>query len=237
MDFLGSFLFPRRCAICDEILKVGQENLCPACHGIPREVGEDCCVYCGKPVAEEEECCDDCRDSKRSFQYGRSALWYDAAMRQSISRFKYHGRQEYAGYYGAVLEEKFGDWIREVEPQALIPVPLHKKRYQKRGYNQAELIARELGRRCSVPVDGEYLFRKRETTPQKELSRGERQKNLRDAFYIGNVSGELCKYKRCVIIIDDIYTTGSTVESCSHVLRTNGTDKVYFLCVCTGKGY
>lgn len=237
MDYLGAFLFPKRCAICDELLKVGQEHLCHACQGIPREVGEDCCVYCGKPVAAEEECCEDCRGSQRSFQYGRSALWYDAAMRQSMSRFKYHGRQEYAAYYGAVLAEKYGDWIQELAPQALIPVPLHKKRYRKRGYNQAELIARELGERCGVAVDAEYLFRRRDTTPQKELSKGDRQENLRDAFYVGNVSGELCKYERCVIIIDDIYTTGSTAESCSHVLRTNGTDKIYFLCVCTGKGY
>ena len=89
-----------------------------------------------------------------------------------MSRFKYHGRQEYAAYYGAVLAEKYGDWIREVAPQALLPVPLHRKRYRKRGYNQAELIARELGKRCGVPVDAEYLFRKKDTAPQKQLSRG-----------------------------------------------------------------
>ena len=234
---LGEILFPGRCVICDTVLKVGQKYLCAACSRIPREVGEDYCMYCGKPVAAQVECCEDCRDRQRSFEYGRSAFWYDAAMRQSVARFKYHGRQEYASYYGETLARKYGEWIESVAPQALLPVPLHPRRYRKRGYNQAELIARELGGRCGVPVDGEYLFRKKNTIPQKELSRGERERNLREAFSVRNIGGELCKYKKCVILIDDIYTTGSTIEACSQVLRINGTDKIYFLCVCTGKGY
>lgn len=219
------------------MLKPGQEFLCGACRNIPREVGEDHCLYCGKPVAPEEECCEDCKNRKRSFEYGRSAFWYDAAMRRSITMFKYHGRQEYAAFYGAALAAQYGTWIAGVKPQALIPVPLHPKKYRRRGFNQAELIARELGKRCNVPVDAGYLFRRENTAPQKELSRGERRRNLQDAFYVRNKRLELSKYERCVIIIDDIYTTGSTVEACSHVLRISGTDKIYFLCVCTGKGY
>lgn len=237
MNLAGDFLFPKRCAICDGVLAVGQKYLCPACKDIPKQVGENYCLYCGKPVAEEMESCEDCKNRQRSFQYGRSAFLYDSAMRQSMKRFKYYGRQEYASYYGAVLADKYGEWIGEIAPQVFIPVPLHRRRYQKRGYNQAELIAAEVGKRCGIPVDTEYLFRKKYTLPQKELSLGERQKNLRNAFCVANTSGELSKYERCVIIIDDIYTTGSTIEACSRVLRTNGTDKIYFLCVCTGKGY
>ena len=88
-----------------------EEYLCNACRDIPREVGEDYCLYCGKPLTPELECCQDCKDKSRSYQYGRSAFWYDSAMRQSITRFKYHGRQEYAIYYGAVLAEKYGEWV------------------------------------------------------------------------------------------------------------------------------
>lgn len=230
-------MFPGRCALCDEVLPVGQKYLCSVCRDKPREIGEHYCLYCGKPVSEEVECCDACKKMKWSFEYGRAAFLYDSVMRQSMKRFKYHGRQEYAAYYGAVLQKKYGDWIREIAPEVMIPVPIHRKRYRKRGYNQAELIARELGKRCGVPVDSGYLLRKKNTLPQKELSFQERRSNLRDAFCISEQGGELSKYGKCVIIIDDIYTTGSTIEACSRVLCNHGTKKIYFLCVCTGNGY
>jgi ComF family protein len=132
--------------------------------------------------------------------------------------------------------KQYGDWIGQLMPDALIPVPVHKERYRKRGFNQAELVAKELGKYCKIPVISDFLIRVKNTLPQKELSDRERSDNLRHAFSVRNESQELSKLIDCVIIIDDIYTTGSTIEACTRTLQEVGVKKVYFLCVCIGQG-
>ena len=115
----------------------------------------------------------------------------------------------------------------------LLPVPVHKKRLQQRGYNQAELIAKELGVHAKIPVVTDWLCRQENTLPQKELSAQERFQNLQGAFAVKEA--ELYTNINCVIIIDDIYTTGSTIEACSQVMRKIGVQNIYFLCLCSGQ--
>ena len=105
-------------------------------------------------------------------------------IRESISRFKYHRRKEYAEFYADRMFECCSDWIKKILPDALIPVPIHKKRYNKRGYNQSELIADKLGVLCGIPVLSDYILRQKNTRPQKELTPVERGNNLKDAFII-----------------------------------------------------
>ncbi len=112
----------------------------------------------------------------------------------------------------------------------LVPVPIHRTRLRKRGYNQAALIARELSKLTGLPVCEKIIERVKDTAPQKELSREERRKNMKRAFKLcGNVV-ELCE----AVIIDDIYTTGSTVDEMSRLLRSAGMRDVYVLTVCSG---
>jgi ComF family protein len=187
-------------------------------------------------LAQEDEYCGDCKGRKTSFQYGYGLFVYNSLMQESVARFKYHGRQEYAYFYALELKRIYGEWLRQVSPAALIPVPVHPKRFQKRGYNQAELIARRLGKLTGIPVKTDLIFRQKDTLAQKELSEQERRQNLKDAFFVKKHE-ELNLLKECVILIDDIYTTGSTIEECSRVLRQAGIQKIFFLCVCIGKGY
>ena len=228
--------YPKRCAFCDRVLPVGEKFLCSECSGLTPEVGEHYCMKCGKPVEEDEEYCIDCTNKETTFQYGRSVFVYNGLVKDSISRFKYHGRQEYAAFYAHAMYRQFGTWIARIAPDALIPVPIHKERRQRRGYNQAELVALELGRLCKVPVAADYLVRIKNTQPQKELSGKERLANLSQAFSVRTMSQELYKNLECVIIVDDIYTTGSTVETCAQILREQGVGRIYFLCIGIGKG-
>lgn len=180
--------------------------------------------------------CFDCREKKTSFEYGY-ALWvYDQRMQASIGRFKYHGRREYAVTYAKELYRQYGSWIEQIAPQGLVPVPIHYSRYRQRGYNQAQLLAQELSRLTGVPVLGELLERCRDTRPQKELSDRERRQNLQYAFRLKNSGRELNRLPECVILIDDIYTTGSTMEACSKALKEAGISRIFFLCICIGKG-
>lgn len=187
-------------------------------------------------MLEWEEFCGDCMKKTTSYEYGFGLFVYNHNMQESISRFKYQGRQEYAGYYAAEMYKKYGKWMKEISAQALIPVPIHKNRFRKRGYNQAKLIADELEKLSNIPVWNELLIRSRDTLPQKELSNKERRENLYGAFQINKKDGMLNQMPKCVILIDDIYTTGSTLEECSKVLKNTGVQKIFFLCVCIGKG-
>lgn len=226
-------LYPGRCVMCDRVLRIRQRGICHRCVNIPEHIGEDFCMKCGKPVQEGTEYCQDCENKITSFEYGRSTFMYNRDMRKSITRFKYHGRQEYAAYYAQNMYEQHREWIESLPLDAIIPVPIHEKRYRHRGYNQAQLLAMELGKLTQLPVISDYLIRVENTLPQKELSALERVQNLRKAFKIQQ--SELYTNIKCVIIIDDIYTTGSTLEVCAQVMREAGVEKVYFLCLCSGQ--
>lgn len=227
-------LFPARCALCDRVLPIGRTGLCPACGKRRQRRAAAYCLQCGKPLEQQGEYCRECEGREREFAAGHSAFLYDASMKSSIARFKYRGRREYAGYYAAELYRQWGGWIERVSPDVLVPVPVHRKRLAKRGFNQAEEIARRLSDLCGVPVAGDWLSRIQDTRPMKELNRTERQANLNQAFFIFPQKGELYKNVKCVIIIDDIYTTGSTIEACAQALKRQGVETVCFLCVCTG---
>jgi ComF family protein len=153
-------------------------------------------------------------------------------MRQSIARFKYSGRREYAAFYAEEILKRCAKELFSWQAEVLIPIPLHPSRRRKRGYNQAALLARELTKRCGIPTDEQLLYRVKKTKAQKELNDQERQTNLKHAFSVRK--GEI-PYKT-VILIDDIYTTGSTIDAATAVLKESGIQTVYFLCICVGRG-
>lgn len=164
-------------------------------------------------------------------------MLYNGMLQESIARYKYAGRQEYAGCYGRILWEREGEWLKSLGADWLVPVPLHPSRYRKRGYNQAELLARSLSDYAGIPVAADWLLRTKKTAPQKELSREERFENLREAFCVNKRTRRLYESAKCVIVIDDIYTTGSTIEVCSSVLYNTGISQIYFLSLCIGQDY
>ena len=128
--------------------------------------------------------------------------------------------------------EYLGGFIRSIEPDALLPVPLHRKRMSARGYNQALLLARALGERLNIPVYGDYIVRVKNTEPLKYENPQERQNNLKKAFIIRRNDVKLKK----VIIVDDIYTTGSTMDEIAGVLRAAGVQEVYCVALACGAG-
>lgn len=197
-------------------------------------VTEPLCKKCGKPLSvREAEYCPDCERKKHFYTRGRAALEYDSLMRESIGRFKYNNRREYGNFYVQELLDICGPAVRSWNVDLLIPIPLHKSRRRKRGFNQAELIAKGLGRELGIPVSANCLLRTRKTSPQKELNDQERKNNLKNAFQVVDYD---VKFKK-VLLIDDIYTTGSTIDAAASVLLESGVEKVYFLSISIGRGY
>ena len=224
-------LFPRRCAVCDTVLPLGEQEICEACQRKIQYLDRALCMKCGKPVKEEEEYCYDCRHKEHFYKQGAALFPYEY-IRSSLYRFKYGGRMEYAGFYGRQMAVRFREKKHLWKAQALVPVPLHKRKQRKRGYNQAELIARELSGYWGIPVITNLVVRTKNTRPMKEIVGTDRQNNLKKAFKLGSNDVKL----NTIIIIDDIYTTGSTIDEVAKVCRQAGIANIYYLTVSIGYG-
>ena len=225
-------LYPAICPICDDIIMPRGADICPACEKKLTYVPASFCMRCGKPVDDDMEYCSDCKRGEHVYDEGRAALVYDEYISKSIYRFKYYGKREFAKFYARVIYDRLGRKLSDWNADVIIPVPIHKSRLKKRGYNQAALIAKELSRKLNIPVREDLVCRNRTTTVQKRLSAVERQNNLKKAF---NVTQNVVKYDS-VLIVDDIYTTGATVDAMARCLKTAGVRKVFFVTLSIGRG-
>ena len=228
-----NILFPRRCPVCGGIVKPAGRLICPSCFRELSFVKSPTCKKCGKEIEDETmEFCDDCMAHRHAFEYGMALLNYNDVAKNSMIQIKYHNKREYLDFYGAALAVRFEREIRKMMVDAIIPVPVHPSRRRKRGFNQAEVLANIVGERLGIPVKPELLKRTKKTLPQKELTVGERLKNLSGAFRAEAVPEDI----RRILLVDDIYTTGSTLEACSRVLKKAGAEYVYFVVICMAGG-
>lgn len=224
-------LFPLHCPVCDEIVTPAGEKICLSCMDKLRLLTPPWCMKCGKKLAEEGEYCADCQRKERWFVRGRALYEYESAA-PAVYRFKYGGRREYADFFGEQAAEYLGGFVRGVRPDALIPIPLHSRRRTERGYNQAQLLAEAVGGRLGLPVCSNFLVREKNTSPLKYQNPQERQNNLKKAFNIAQNDVKL----KTIILIDDIYTTGSTMNEAAKTLREAGVNEVYFITLACGAG-
>ena len=230
---IGIWLWPDTCPFCG---KVSSQGICRECRQQSKvlKIREPRCMQCGKPLRrKEQEYCYDCMRVHHWYDRG-CALWlHREPVSTSIYQFKYHNQRVYGEFYAEEWARVYGHMIRGWGPDLIIPVPLHKRRRRKRGYNQAGILGRRLGRLLGIRVDDKSLVRKAYTDPQKKLGRRERKKNLRNAFALK----ESFKPVPAVLLVDDIYTTGNTIDAVSEVLKKKGVEKVYFLTISIGQGY
>lgn len=237
-EYLLHLLFPPRCPFCDGILfqsiTASEELVCHKCQDKLPYVEEPVCSRCGKPLEEERsEYCYDCEKRTWAYQQGKALWLYSGAVKESLYRFKYHNRREYARYYGKELVRVYGAWMEARRIQVIVPIPLSRKRLRQRGFNQAELVAREVGRRMNLPVDCSLLSRVRDTKAQKSLNEEERKNNLKKAFKTGTNKVQLDH----ILLIDDIYTTGNTMNEAAKELKRAGAERIYCLSISIGRGY
>lgn len=225
-------LYPGRCPVCMGIVTPRGALIHAECKEKLRYVREPACKRCGRQIERmEKEYCSECR--KREFHYIHGyAVWqYEENIRRSLSEFKYHSRKEFADFYAAEAVRLYGGRIREEGTEVLVPVPIHRARRAERGFNQAQILAQGIGRRMGIPVDAGCLLRTKQTKRLKDLDPKERAKMLRDAFSVD--SAKKVDY-HSVMLVDDIYTTGSTADACAAVLLRAGVEKVNVLCMAIG---
>lgn len=238
MDIV-SILYPRRCPVCEEVLKYNKGKICDLCKSKLCFITEPRCKKCGKQIEKfDEEYCFDCRNKKHYYKKGIALLMHTDIVRKSIYSIKYNNKREYVDFFVEELIRRYKDEIKLWACSLIIPVPLHKKKKKTRGFNQAEVIASRLSRGVGIPMDNKTLLRVKNTKPQKEFNDVGRKKNLIDAFVVkkDRVEKDIEKFKK-IILIDDIYTTGSTIDECAKVLLNTGIEEVYYISLSIGKGY
>ncbi|MDD6036352.1 MAG: ComF family protein [Lachnospiraceae bacterium] len=228
-------LFPPRCPVCGEVRIPWESSTCADCAGRLMFINEPVCMRCGRELSDEtKEYCDRCEKSPMSY-IRNCAVWrYDRWMKKSIADFKYSGKKEYAGFYIQNMAKRYGSQLLRYGVTVLVPVPVSVKRKRYRGFNQAELLAEGLAGELGI-VSANLLKRVRHTQPQSGLSPAERKKNLSGAFAWNQRAADgLQNLPAAVAVVDDIFTTGSTMEACTKELQRNGIRNVYGICICIG---
>lgn len=229
----ANLLFPRRCPVCAEIVEPSGAFICPECRKKLSDVSGELCLKCGKELENRDaEYCYGCMRHPKSFIRGAALFNYNEVSAKSIVQIKYKNKREYLDFYSREMAERLGDKIHRMKGQALIPVPVHPARKKQRGFNQAQELSQRLSKLTGIPVCADLLFRSRKTAPQKELTPEQRLKNLEQAFEVRRERKH--SSLSSVILVDDIYTTGSTIEACTRTLNRAGIPEVYFLAICIG---
>jgi ComF family protein len=225
---LIDFALPPRCPGCGAIV-AEPHRFCLGCWRSLAFLGEPCCARCGLPFAFAGEGeCGRCLAEPPPFDRLRAAVAYGDVSREVALRLKYSGRPGLAATLAHFM-------LRHLEPgdgageALLVPVPLHRWRMWKRGYNQAALIAAALSRTSGVPAGLDLLRRTRATPPLKGLGRRERALAVRGAF--APAPGAKVRLRgRRIVLVDDVYTSGATAAACARTLRRAGAASVEILC-------
>lgn len=220
--FVHTRLFPSVCTLCGAPGHA-DKDLCSACERDLPWLGP-ACWRCARPLHNGKTLCGVCHRRPPTFDRTIAALHYRRPVDALVQRLKFDCRLHYARLLGALLTQRLRDQLDRL-PDVLVPVPLHPTRQRQRGFNQATELARPIVRALGIAMAPHCCQRVRATDTQSLLSRQARRANLRGAFRVATVPGAH------VAIIDDVVTTGSTVQAMAQCLRAAGAERIDVWCV------
>jgi ComF family protein len=212
---------------------------CPDCVSSFAAISSPICSCCGimfKSRQGQDHLCGDCITQPKEFRTARAAVAYDHQLMAVVHRFKYAGKIQLAGPLGGLMLNAYKRfWDRE-EVDLILPVPLHNAKFRKRGFNQSYLLIRRwksisapmVDKVVGIPVNTDILIRSKATVSQTGLGRQQRLKNIKGAFRVKIPEKVIAKK---VLLVDDVYTTGATVNECARVLLKAGAERVDVLTV------
>lgn len=223
LNTILNILFPQSCPLCCRASTNHRTApICPQCWEKVSLYNGPLCNRCGKPLTSDKSIiCGECISDEPSFKYARSYGLYEGGLEKAIKLLKYHGVTR--------LSVPLSDLLLQLplpRVDVIIPVPLHRRRLRERGFNQSALLSRHVAKRLKIPVAITSLIKHRDTHPQVDLDARDRRKNIKGAFTVEN--REMI-YKKDIMLIDDVLTTGATVRECSKVLRKAGAGDIYVI--------
>lgn len=229
---LVDLVFPPLCHSCREFIPDNRGiHLCDLCLETAVPLASPLCTCCGRPFPDfsgADHLCGSCITAPPPFSLARGALLFTGTTRELIHLFKYSGKVMLRRPLGLLAAGFLDNCAAEFRADQIVPVPLHKKRLRQRGFNQAVLLGEIFSKRWGVPLQRNNLQRSRWTEPQVNLTAAARAENVNGAFSLAEP--EKIVGKR-ILLVDDVYTTGSTVKECSRVLRHAGAAEVAVLTV------
>ncbi|HYE12114.1 MAG TPA: ComF family protein [Patescibacteria group bacterium] len=227
---LVELLYPKRikCCVCGREAK---ESVCSSCLSHLEYLEGRVCLKCGKGIDDEynNNICPDCQREDKHFDMAFSCFQYKDMGKTIIHKLKYESCKEVACVLARFMHQKLID--EGLEMDAVVSVPIHKSKEEVRGFNQAQLIAEEIAAAMDRPL-WNCITRTKVTTDQFKLDKIHRNLNVHNAFCINMLYNEV-KYKN-VLLVDDVYTTGSTVDECSRILKQQGVQRVFVITAATG---
>ncbi len=189
-------------------------------------------MHCGVALKkEQEQFCSKCKQHTHHFAQHRGIYLYKPPMKGSMYKFKYSNRRCYARVYARDARRFLGDWLDFINVDAIIPVPMFLRKEKRRGYNQATAFAIALSEQLELPYSTKIVARVKNSLPMKTLDEQQRKNNLKNAFKVRDID---IKSKK-ILLVDDIYTTGATMDAVSAALLEAGAASVYGLSICIGE--
>jgi ComF family protein len=214
---LLDLLFPPICVNC----KTPNSWFCPNCLRAIRFIDTSVCARCGTPNPATTRTCEQCKTLKYIDGVRAAAYFEDSPIRSAIHFLKYRNHKAVAAILGQILADACRRY--NIMADVIVPVPLHPTRYRDRGYNQSELLAKQVGQILGLSVNTDTLQRIRQTESQVQLGASERRQNVVNAFACNgdDLAGQT------VLLVDDVYTTGSTLDACAAALKQSGVSFVW----------
>lgn len=222
-------LFPRVCPVCQERSEEQSSDICPKCQKSIRPMSTPICSCCGMEIysgSGKDHLCGTCLREPPPFELARSFYLYDGGIRTLITRLKYQKDTSVVTTLGGLMREQ--DLSPFLSCDYIVPVPLHKRRLQERGFNQALLLAKACFDAKDTGIHTSLLYRTVNTVPQVLLDAKTRRRSLNGVF---RVNGSVAISGKSICLIDDVYTTGTTVSYCSRELVRGGADRVLVLTI------
>lgn len=227
---LADIILPPRCPTCEAILDHEKNPLfCAACLSKIHFIQSPLCSCCGVPFAGacgDNHLCGDCLDSKPTFSIARAVGRYETTLLEAIHWFKYNRKIYIGEVLGKLMAEYAYPGFTITDYSLIMPVPLHPKRLRERGFNQSVILAKEISERFHISLDFLSLTRHIYTEAQIKLGRKDREANVKDVFSVHD-SGKIHGHR--IILVDDVYTSGSTVKECARVLMQSRAESVAIL--------
>lgn len=217
---LLDIIYPPRCLVCGAIQP---HYLCPACEAKINAFGPITCKRCGAPM--DLEVCWECAGKRFRFDSATCYGYYTGVLREAIHQFKYSGNRQLAEELGMLLAAAWSERNDKAEIDCIVPVPMHRSRERERGFNQSALLAQVVADRLSLPITTQALKRTKAARPQVDLTLEERADNVKGTFGIGSDTLD----GRNLMLIDDVFTTGSTLDEAAGVLKSGGAASVHVL--------
>ena len=227
---LIELLYPRpiKCCVCGREAK---EAVCSTCLSKLEYIEGRVCLKCGKGIEDEYDAniCPDCMMKDKNFDMAFSCFQYKNMGKTIIHKLKYENCKEVAFTLGRLMVQKIAE--EGIRVDAVVSVPIHESKEAVRGFNQAQLIAEEISAALGIPIRN-YIIRTKATTDQFKLDKINRNLNVHNAFCMNMVYNSVKNQN--ILLIDDVYTTGSTVNECSRILKQQGAQRIYVITAATG---